>query len=229
MKLTQLFLTEAPISIPTVNLRHGIINAIRSITKRTDKDAIASFNKEFGPQGISFHIIEPKNAVEQSFAEATRSLGADFNDHTGRIRIFVSPKVSDIVVNRDLQELFVDRTVTSLKHELVHREQAIRAFGAAKRRSQQIEPFRPMPAEPTPQQYLSDPHEIGAFANDVIEQLEQYGFDKDAIIHLMKQPLISKLGNYSARLNDAIHHLGRNDPAIKRLKKTIIQILMNRP
>lgn len=143
-------------------------------------------------------------------------------DKNGHIIIYLNYEFLVNLKDEENQDQVLDEMKSLVRHELVHREQAVRSKGLAFRGSDDEDED---PKKLTMAYKLSNPHEISAYADQIIAQLRSKGFkDRDIAQSAQYDPKILNNSNYW-QLYQKTFAVSDPKKILNRLRKTIVDIL----
>lgn len=165
------FMTEA-----AINVDMSEINAlIKQIKTFPQNGFLNKINKVFNPYEIYF--FETKEDTTDGIGKASI---VTYNDATA-MKIFINSKeIRELIVNGDFA-IFAQELSATIEHELIHKNQIEKVNAENKTtvlsRGQSKEGLKA---------YLSNEHELMAYANTIIRTLEKAGFNQEEILDMFK-------------------------------------------
>ena len=198
-----------------------LMNMISGAAK--EKKLTRAFNNSefFKRRDVTFKIVAGKKTVMPS---ATTKLEASHLGKKLSMEIRIPTGYLEYAYEENTWHFFVDGIVQVYNHEVIHYRQYLkdktpleRIGKSNKRRGTSSDQ----------QAYLSDKHEIMAYANTFIHQLYVIrGMSKEEIIAYIKNPTDDKVGNRNTVLSKYLDIFGKiNHPVMKRFIKYAIQYL----
>lgn len=221
MRIHQLL--ERTLQVDSSFVRKEIYDHYDELTSAVNfTDLIRTLNFIFDPYNIEFEIDEEGLKKYQITRTADLGLVDAEAFQNGEIVVRVTSLLFDSFQDdKTLKELLVALSST-IRHELVHREQFKRSQGLAAEPYTNVKHKRLSPY----QKYIADPHELYAMAHEVIDQLQMKGISKNEIIQELRKSRSSILTK-SQRYATIYDHFSANDKfkVIPRLKSLIFQTL----
>jgi len=202
-----LYLSEAPIRIDLGALKNKL-NKVFEKPYRSAGTLINNLNKEFKVNDIAFVVSTEPDEVDV------------INAH-----IYPDDLLINVIIGKNLLFLkpsgLVKKLIEALEHELIHREQLIRADGKL-----QGCKLASIDADNI-DQYLSDKQEIMAYAAEIVTSFRNKGYKDNQIIDMLRSPKkwLTKTVKSRGHLEMYMDVFEKDSPVIKRLKKQIIRYL----
>jgi hypothetical protein len=129
-------------------------------------------------------FIEEKNIVQgkDEYIKFGINSGACIADKYGSIRIFLNSNILNSYNNEEFYKLFIKHLTTILKHELVHRGQALKIEDLEKRSKVLTKDYGELTTKNNIKKYLADKQEIMSNAWFIIQTFKFYNYDNNKIL-----------------------------------------------
>jgi hypothetical protein len=188
-------------------------------------DFLNSEDLEFGDNRIEFDYGRTGGADWGKYGFQGAAMYDD-----GTLEVSLSGGIFKL--NRKTFEPFLNLLLQLFAHELVHKRQMGRIRKANKKLDNtNFMKFTNLKAVNTGR-YMSDKHEIMAFARQSVEELRQLGFTKRGMLDLLSNPLSKRNKHFisSMKSNFAwyLFSLGVKHPSTKRMMKNMYQYIEER-
>lgn len=223
MKLAQLF--ERSFNVDTSFVKSIIYDHYDDLTEAsTLPQVIKILNGAFKSYNIVFKIV---NQTSPSFgADAAHGVGLMGGETTtdGAITILISSQIMQVLEDDKLFERMISYLTAMIRHELVHRQQ----LATSARKMHDQNPKQNVSKMGEWEQYYSDPHEIYAMAQEIVEQLYQHRLTPAEILTALRDSSNSTFLKNSPRFTEIVNALkpaGDPQSMLPRLKKLMYQIV----
>lgn len=178
----------------------------------------------FEDHQIRFRPVDDRTSTYgQDSGSSVGIVGAETSTD-GRIAVDVSFDFKRAIQDEELYNRVVKYLTSIIRHELTHRYQ----LSVSNARMHDQNPKKSISKKGEWEQYYSDPHEIYAMAQEIIEQLAQTGLTPADIITLVQQTNNRELMKRSPRFADMYDVLtadGDPEQMLPRVRKLIYQAL----
>jgi hypothetical protein len=220
MKICQILERANPIQVSNLSAEYadkvlyGLQDQITN--SRSISELLSLLNKAGQQFQIQFVYQKDSNS---NLGLAGGGVGSD-----GNIRLYVGDRFLSTVKDPETQESAFADLRSKVAHELTHREQGTRS-------NQQIfkgpKSFSKLGNDRA--QYLADPQEIGANAQQIVAQLEDSGVSDRGIVAALRDVNNQTLAK-STKWQEYLSQFGKNDPykVLARLRKNIVDIISSR-
>lgn len=202
-------------------IRDAVVNVIDDLEQAKSVEEIRK-TLNFSLQPFSIEIISRNFSVGEELPErAQYGIGGGQYTEDGKIYIEILPNVVDVIKTPKGQQKFINALLSLVSHELTHKEQT-------KRASKYFEPktIKKYKSLDDWQQYLADPQEIGAHAQQIIYELENQYFSRQEILNALQSNNFNIL-NKSPEYKKYYLAFKDFDPfkVLNKLRKIIVQLL----
>lgn len=221
MKLLDI-ITERMQKTDVRSVRDAIVNVIDDLEQVESVDEIRKI-LNFALQPFSIEIVSRTFSVGEELPEyAQYGIGGGLYTEDGKIYVEIFPNVIDVLKTLKGQQKFISALLSIINHELTHKEQIRRAGKYLEPKT--IGKYKTLDDW---QQYLADPQEMGAHAQQIVHELENQHFSRQEILDALQTNDLSVL-NKSPEYKKYYLAFRNFDPfkILNKLRKIIVQLLL---
>jgi hypothetical protein len=194
---------------------YNVIEKIPTYYKQTYKNLnkfALKLNFKFRNEKIKFEDEKGVRSGVNNFLDYGINEARCYSDRFGTIIIYLNPNVFKVSV-----EEFIEILTNTIKHELVHRGEFLRI------NSENYKSEMMRKDHSTRVKYLSDKHEIMAYAWSIVEEYKIIGFNRNKILNFFRHGTEDL--NYSINYQMYRNTFEKNDSVMKLLYKYIYMYL----